>query len=410
MRRSRADALLLVLLTAVLYGRTLTYGLMWDDFAALRARPWSAVLGAWTGGWEPNGVWPDFYRPLSIALYDTLFRLFGHHDVALHALTLTALVLAAWMLRQFVARETGTGTIGLVAAVLLLSHPETPSSLAAWVSQLFHLAALLSVLAAMRVWQRARSGGASDWLAVLACLTAGVLVKEDVVMIAPVLVAWQWIRARVLGDVPRPGAAIVATVLVWMGAYASIRSIALGALGGYPPPVPARAALNLFEAWLYTFGYQLTPTTKLAGVITGAGVVAVAGLAWMARHEAKPVLRLLCVYGLSLGIAVGLPLLMIVGHSRVHLMVLATSITAAAALAMVLDARRTRQLLRSRAGVVCAAIWLVAVGTANWRHTNTYAPCRPESLARDREVLTWSLIDPDTRALITGRMLACSQK
>lgn len=410
MQNSRRHALVLLALTLLLYGRTLTFGLMWDDFAALRARPWSAVLGAWTGGWEPNGVWPDFYRPLSIALYDTLFRVFGHHDAALHALTLALLWLVAWLVRTFVARETGAACTGLIAAMLVLAHPETPSSLAAWVSQLFHLSAALAVLAAMLTWQRSREGGLRGWLATLLWLTVGVLVKEDVVMVAPVLVVWQWWRARLIGDVARPSASVLTAIGTWMATYAAVRTLALGSLGGYPPPAPARAALNLLEAWLYTFGYQFTPTAASMGAVSGAGIVALFALAWRARRETRPALRLLAAYGLTLGAGVSLPLLVIVGHSRVHLLVLATGITIAALLSAVADAPRTRGVLRSRAGIFCALIWCAAVGTATWRHTSTYAPCRPESLARDREVLTWHLIDAETRAFIVGRISACSQK
>ena len=93
-----------------------------------------------------------------------------------------------------------------------------------------------------------------------------------------------------------------------------------------------------------------------------------------------------------------------------HVLVLATGLTLSALIAAVVEAPRTRGLLRSRAGLLCAVIWCAAVGTATWRHTSTYAPCHPESLARDREVLTWHLLDADTRALIVGRMSACSQK
>ena len=121
-RLSPLTSALLALTVAAFYGRTLTFGLIWDDFAALRPRPLAA---AWHGPWDPGGVWPDFYRPLSIALYDALFRLLGHQAVALHLVTLLLLFAAAWLFGSIVAEECDDARCGAVAALLFVTHPRS---------------------------------------------------------------------------------------------------------------------------------------------------------------------------------------------------------------------------------------------------------------------------------------------
>lgn len=408
-RRARALVHLgvLVLLTAGLYGRTLAYGLVWDDYAALRTRPLRAVLGAWTGPWDPGGVWPDFYRPLSIAIYDAAFRLCGHNSLALHALTLIALLIAAWMLRAFVRRETASDTLGLVAAALLLLHPETPSSLAAWISQLFHLAALIAGLTAMLVWQRMRLQSGAGWGAVIAVLSLGVLIKEDVLMLAPTLLIWQVIRARIVGDMAAPSRTIVISIAGWAACYALWRTMALGAIGGYGWPSLARLPLNVISGPLFAFGLQWIPSAHGISAAAGAGVAVLAVLAWRSRHHAAPSLISLALCGLAMGIIANLPLMLISGHTRLYLLIVAAALTFTAALGIVaaaFTAARRAFPLTATLGVV---LWAATLAAANWANTNTFAPCAPETLQRDAEVLSWEILPNDVRARLSAKVAAC---
>ena len=410
MTKPRAAALLITLLILVLYGRTLGYGLVWDDYAALRLRPAAALIGAWTGPWDPGGVWPDFYRPMSITMYAALFRVFGHHTIALHTVNLAELFLAAWMLRAFVRRETQSDALGLAAALALVLHPETPSSLAAWISQQFHLVALISVLGAMLTWQRVRDRRPAAWMWVLAPLTFGVLMKEDVLMLAPTLLAWQAIRGKVVADVASPSRGVALLLGGWAAAYVAWRTAALGAIGGYDTPTVGRFLLNTVNGPLFTFGLQWIPSAHGVSLAGGVGVALLAGFAWRGRRQATPRLKALALYGLALGLFGNLPLLLVSGHTRVHLMTLAAvmTLTAAAGIAAAgLTAGRARV---PRAVIAGLLVWTFVIALANWTNTSTFAPCAPQTLQRDADVLSWDILPPDVRQELTTKMAACGGK
>lgn len=407
---ARLAALVLALLTLALYGHTLSYGLVWDDFAALRPRTVSALLGAWTGAWDPDGVWPMYYRPLSIALYDGMFRWLGHNTVALHAVNLAGVCVAAMLLRTFVARETRSSIVALAAGALLVLHPETPSSLAAWISQQFHLAALLAALGAVLTWQRVRDRGLSGWWRVLAVLTLGLLVKEDVLMVAPTLLVWQALRARICRDVPRPSGAIVALVAAWIVGYAVWRTVALGLLAGYQEQHLSRLLLNLIDGPIFAFGLQWIPRAHEVSSASGAGLLMMAALAWRARSQARPEMVLLALYGLSLGVFANLPLVVASGHTRLYLMIPAASMMMAALLGLAGTGLTAGHRPLPRAALFALGLWLGALGTANRLHTASFAPCAPETLERNEQAATWGVLSEPVLAKIGADARACAAR
>lgn len=405
--KARGAAAAIAALILALYGRTLGYGLVWDDFAALRHRPVSALAGAWTGAWDPGGVWPDFYRPLSIALYDAMFRLFGHNAPWLHAVNLAELFLAAWLLRAFVRRETASDTLGFVAGVLLIAHPETPTSLAAWISQQFHLVGLLWVLTAALLWQRARHRDAGSWSLVLLTITAGALMKEDIVLVAPALVVWQMIRARTVGDVARPTRPVVTLVVVWLIAYGCVRTLALHALGGYQLKSVARVLLNLIDGPILSFGMQWIPEAHEISVITGIGVAAWLLLAWRLRHTAAPQLTALAQYGVSLAAFANLPLALASSHTRMYLMDTGAVLTLTAAAGIVVGGRASLTPRVWKRLVIVTVIAAIAMTRANWVSTNAFAPCAGPTIDRNIEALSWEITGEEARREIHEGLRSC---
>lgn len=399
----------IALLILVLYGRTLSYGLAWDDYAALRPRTAAALLAAWTGPWDPGGVWPDFYRPLSVAMYSSLFRVFGHNGTALHAINLAELFLAAWMLRAFVRRETSSPGLGLIAGVLLILNPETPSSLAAWISQQFHLVPLICALSAMLAWQRIRHRRGPIWGWVLAPLALGVLMKEDTLMVLPALLTWQFVRARVIGDVAAPSRAVVGLATLVAVLYGVWRTVALGAIGGYGPPTAWELVLNAVNGPARAFGMLWLMSAHAISLATGAGVAVLIATAWHHRHHARPSVTALALSGLTLGVFANMPLLLISGHTRLHLMILASSLTLTAALGMCADGFAATRRAIPRPAVAGLVAWMIAMAAANWANTNTFAPCGLEAQKRDAEVLTWDLITSADRSEITARLASCGE-
>lgn len=398
-------AVLIIALVVIFYARTLSFGLFWDDYAELRPRSWDAVMGAWTGEWDPGGVWPVFYRPLTMMLYATLYSTFGHDATSLHLINLVLLGVAAWMLRAFVAREVSSPMLGTVASVLLIVHPETPSTLAAWISQHFHLAALLSVLAALLVWQRVRGSSAGRWAWVLLPLTIGVLVKEDVLVVALALLGWQWLRARIAHDVPAPTRATGTLMALWIAAYLAWRWAMLNQLGGYVLPDAARAALNLASVPLFTFALQWIPDAHGVSLFSGAGVALLLWLAWQRQRDAPRALVALAAGGVCLGVITAMPLVLTAGHTRVHLPTLAACLTFTGLIGIVIDAWPRRPLSR------WATVWLVAaalaMAAANWRHTNWYAPCSEMAIYAREDVLTWPFLSADVRADVLAQAARC---
>lgn len=400
----------IAMLILILYGRTLTYGLVWDDYVALRPRPAGEITAAWVGPWGSGGVWPDFYRPLSIAVYAASYRAFGHNTTALHALNLVGLGVAALLLSAFVRRETRSARLGFIAAGLLIIHPETPASLAAWISQQFHLAALLCVLAGLLTWQRLRgaeSVGPRHWLLILVPLTLGLGVKEDVLMVAPTLLAWQWIRRATVGDVSAPSRGVMALVAGWMLLYAVIRTSALGAIGGYDFPGTTRLLLNIIVGPLSTFGMQWIPSAHLLSIFLGVGLLCVATLAWRGRAHASGPTRAIIFYGLSLGLIANLPLILVSGHTRVYLLILASTLTITGAVDVAMTHRPGSGRAVPRVAMAGAVAWALLVMSVTWIHTNTFAPCAPETRQRNTDVLAWDIVSPDVKHQIAVDLATC---
>lgn len=392
---------------AVIYGRTLGYGLFWDDYAALRPRPWPAIAGAWTGEWDPGGVWPAFYRPLALWMYAGLGATIGGSAWLMHLLTLGGLFAVAWRLRAVVHGETGDASLGLVAAVLLVVHPETPSSMAAWLSQLFHLMPLIAVLSAIRAWQRGL-GRPRAWVATLLWLTAGLLFKEDVLVMAPALLAWQMFSGRqALVEARRPpSAALMVAVVGWMVAYLAWRQAMLGEIGGYVRPEWWLAARNVFSVPLFTVALQWIPGAHAVSVASGIGVAALAGSAWRARASATPALRSLALGGALIVAAAAAPLVLIAGHTRVHMAVVGAVLLFTAAIGIV-RGEHTAGRPAGRWRRAAFAVGVCGMLAANWQNTSTFAPCSPFWLRTSADVVEWDIVAPAVRAALARTIAAC---
>jgi hypothetical protein len=397
-----------VVVAAVLltYGYTVTYGLVWDDYVALRPRTLDAVLAAWYGHWDENGVWPAFYRPLSLSAYAGAYALFGHNTLALHVVNLIGLAIAAGMTSVFVQRETGSCGLGTVAAVLLVVHPETASSLAAWISQQFHLLALMAVIGTLLAWQRVRSRGAQAWLWILLPLSAGVLLKEDVVMLAPALIALQMIRARVVGDVPRISGRQVALIGGWVAVFLLARTAALRAIGGYGTPPFGAALVNLARGPIHAFAIQWVPSAHVIGGLAGLAALALVAAAAQRWRPAPPAFSALALYGLALGVCVNLPLALISSHTRVHLMILSAVLLWAGALGICFATIVRLDGRRRAIAALCG--WILLLSLASRQHAATFAPCAPETLETDRDVLTWDAVSPEIRRGIGEKIARCT--
>jgi hypothetical protein len=401
-RHQRTFVALAVLAGAVLalYGRTLGYGLVWDDYLAFRDRAASELTGAWTGTWDTTGRWPAFYRPISLALYDAMFAIAGRDGFALHAITLALVLLAACLTYRVVATETGRPGLGAIAALLLIAHPETPASLSAWASQSFHAWTLVAVLATILVWQRVRDAGAAAWSLILPPATVAVLMKEDALAIVPALWLWQWARARErLG--PRPSAGVTGTVAAWIVIYLLARTAAVG-IGGYGTPPWTTLTWNLTASAGHAV-FAHVPAAPTISDIAAALWLGLAFAAWRRRAAVAPAVRAMTVGAAALFVFGWLPLASVGGHTRIHLLIFAVSLVTAAGAAALGSLAPRGRLLAGAAAILASALAL----TANWAHTNWYAPCGEWTRFTDDEVRTWDVVPAAVRAEIAAKDAAC---
>lgn len=398
--QSAAALALVALAVLALYGRTLGYGLVWDDYLAFRARAAAELSGAWTGTWDTTGRWPAFYRPISLALYDLMFSIAGHDGWRLHAITLALVCLVAWLTYLVVARETARPGLGLTAALVVIAHPEAPASLSAWASQSFHAWTLAAVLTTIAVWQRVRDTSAAGWSLLLLPATAAVLMKEDALAIVPALWLWQWARAREgLGPSPRAG---VTTLLGgWTAAYLAVRALAVG-IGGYGTPPVATLAWNLVASAGHAVLAHV-PAAPAVSDLAAALWIALAFVAWRQRALVAPAIRAMAAGAVALFVCAWLPLASVGGHTRIHLLILAVALfTAAGAAAL------GSLTPRGRLGAAAAAALALALAlAANWAHTGWYAPCGEWTRFTDDEVRTWSVVPPEVRDRIAAKDAAC---
>ena len=269
--------------TCLVYSIAIDSGFYYDDYHFVR--PWSALelRRVWFGSWDPSGIESIFFRPLTAWLFAARFWLFGLNAPTLHALSLVGHALCAVLLAWFVRRENAPTPVALFAAWLYAIHPLMPYAQVSWLTNQMHLVESLLVLSAMLYWQFARRRSAI-WLAPLGILAVIVfLIKEDGVMLGPVLLVmtlihpssrrqWSW----------RTAIGITSAVAIAALSLIAFRYLRLGRLGGYGTPTVDAAYSNLWKGLnaAITLWPTRTPWQAVASVIGIAACVAGVGIAW----------------------------------------------------------------------------------------------------------------------------------
>jgi len=362
--------LLIVVVSLLLYGRTVTFGFDWDDYHFVRPYSATDVARAWTGPWDArDGIEAPFYRPLTIAFFAGRIALFGPRPMTLHALSVVLFGISAGLLAIWLASFDFSTTAILAGTLTFLTHPVMPPSAAVWITNQMHELELLLVIPALIL--ATRDPRHWRWLVVLQA--SAVLVKEDAVMLAPAVAAI-WVVRGVL--VPRGW---IAASLATVAAYAAVRTWALGGIGGY-------------EGMTSIVGIIYAPLTvvRLAGYVGAADYIAALALtalgglaAWTMVNAplraAQPLLLSAALFGLFSGpLIAGRPL-----PVRSHLLVVCLAGAVGGAV----------QLLEGTSRRVWAlslvATFLIAFVVSNWKATNRLGPCSVEVLAHDSTARQW---------------------
>ena len=251
-----------VLLTVVigLYGQSLGFGYVWDDYALFLD---STLLreGVWTWGTVARPILPDtpYFRPLVLSTWMAEMRLFrltpmySHAiNVALHAINTCLLyVIACWIFEHRSTKRLSA----LAVALLYAAHPCLVESVA-WISGRFDLLATTLLMAGCAVAMRSPNLMRCLFVALFAL--GAMLSKETGVLLAPILVLLTLAR--------RPNEALSVTlrgILPYLLAYSAAASFYLvlrhNGLGftSYAEFGGAQIlnAIARYEVWLRTLSF-----------------------------------------------------------------------------------------------------------------------------------------------------------
>ncbi len=199
-------ALPLILLAALaVYAPTIDDWFTGDDFWFLRSAQ-SFSLGAYAlkaFDFRETGSLAEFdrYRPLYPVLWWLMYRGFGMHAWAYHAV-LVALHLVAVALVWFIARRVLRAVWAANAAAAIFAlHPGYTDAIA-WISGGNRLIATVPYLAALLLFLQYGDGGARRWLhyaGSFLCFVAAILLHSTAITLAGVLPAY----ALLVGGEPR---------------------------------------------------------------------------------------------------------------------------------------------------------------------------------------------------------------
>jgi protein O-mannosyl-transferase len=266
-------ASVLVLVTFAVYAPALANGFAFDDEQVIVQNPFVADPSWWrhifsTPAWAFVGVksWDNYYRPLQIFCYWSIWRVAGPNPGAYHLLQLILYAASVWLLYRVALELIGKETIAYAGALLWALHPLHVEAVA-WAAALPDVGVGFFVLLALLLFLRAeRDGHAFDARHVISavCFGLALFFKENALSFPAIVVAYwfflakpeRWIR-RSLRLVPS---------VVALGVYVAIRLAVLGhfAAGANIFNVSRSvigSALALLGAhlWLFVWPVKLSP-------------------------------------------------------------------------------------------------------------------------------------------------------
>lgn len=223
----------------IVYGRSLSFGFVYDDHVQIEQNPWLRdAAGPWR--WFTAPFWAfdparaqspsNYYRPLFGMVYAGVARVWGIQPAPFHALSLVLHACVSLLVLVAARRLGASEGAALFAGLLFAVHPvhvESVSWIAAQVDLLCAVFAILALLSALRAGEDPSPAWGSLVAAplgfLLACLT-----KETGVGLLLVLLA---VEARARGSARLRFRRLVPLLLA-LAAYLALR---LHALGGFAP-------------------------------------------------------------------------------------------------------------------------------------------------------------------------------
>ena len=383
-----------------MYSHTIGYGFDYDDYHFIRPYPAAELRAAFSGPWDPAGIEVPFYRPLTIAFYAARFQLFGLNSEAHHAVSLALFALAAMLLGMFVWQCTRRIAVAALGTVLFVVHPAMPYSLVAWITNQMHLIEAIVVLLGLNWWFVVRWKGTAWWIPLLGLAAAAFLIKEDGIMLLPVVVGMHWLRRwTVEPELPHPPLTFLMAAVGLLAALLWTRASALEGLGGYGRPTLSTAWSN------YTRGldrvFRLVPADRpwqpmASWFVTLAPAAAV--LSW--RRITGPV-RYVLVCGALLALAFNLPFIFVTKNEQMHLVATGAVVVLTGAMATVLDSM-SRHWRHAAAVVLLSGTMSMAVVARDI--STDFAPFGAIVLSHDDLVKDWAAVPQELREYLRRKL------
>jgi hypothetical protein len=274
---------LAAVVAALVFGRCLGDGFVWDDHRSVVANPTVAGSGPW---WRPltDGAAADpfgYFRPLRTIELRLDRALFGAEPLAFHVHSLLWHAAAAALLVLVLRRLLGDGRAALVGALLWAVHPAQVETVA-WISCRGDLAMGALVLASILFALRSQ-GFDRDLAASLACSAIAPLYKETAVALWIVVAALR--LARLARAPVWPYVAVAAAYFGYRQGVeaAPFRHTTAFVLGG--------STLGTLATTVRAFGFYLCETLLPAQSLDwflapSRSFADGAVLAWLAAHAA----------------------------------------------------------------------------------------------------------------------------
>lgn len=272
-----------ILVAIVLSLPCLGLGYFWDDYVFL-TRVQSSPIAAL--GPEPGA----FYRPLPRGLYFWPLASLGSSGALIAHLFNMILLAASVYLLVSLTRSLAGPEAGMFAGLFFAALAPAPS-LVAWASGSQDLLAIVFSLAALHL----RNSGKNLWAGT--ATAAGLLSKETVAVMVPVLVLWDWIVGRKPARVWTSALGYGGLGLAWLLLHPGIRELASRGFGSEPRGYVgfANLAVSEFHARRYLLALFNVPNTPAGAhwlqdrIVLGivAIVIAIAG-AWLAARRGAP--------------------------------------------------------------------------------------------------------------------------
>ena len=393
-------------LTLLLFTPTLDYGFDYDDYHFMRPLQRSDVAAAFRAHWDPAGIMVPFYRPLTVAFHAWRFDRFGFNSRAHHAVSLLMFASAAAMTGLLAFGLTRRRAAAALAAALFAAHPSMPYAAVAWITNQMHLLEMLVVLAALLWWNAVCRRGFAWWIPLLLFATASFLIKEDGIMLLPVVLAAHWIRRHVADpSLPPAPRLFLACTVALLPSLVAWRAEVLGGLGGYGRPTAARAWANYLAGLNGVF--RLVPAHRPWQLTASVFVTVLPVAAAIAWRRATPRARGLMLAGAAAAILFNLPFVFVVKGEQMHLVAAGAVLFLTGAALCVIDAVRGRRTATYAAVLVLLA-GVAALGAVARDISTDFRPYGPMVLYHDDIVRGWAAVPQEVRDYLASKRQAAA--